>query len=204
MANRMLRIMILTAVVLVPAASAGAQANGITITVDTGSTGAAIELANGSTIAYYQTNDNAIHALTGTGPPLTSTTYQDTVVLGAEIALPKTPLAVVNLNSNQFDGVSILPTPLELLISLANCTLFLSQIRLYYLSGHNELRELSGSTGGSYTDGDLNSYNYVAETGSELLYALGATGKPRVGFESSNKLLSEAYWTGSEWDLVTY
>ena len=83
----MLRILILTAVVLGPAASAGAQANGSTITVDTGLAGAAIELA---------------------------------------------------------------------------------------------------------------------ETGTELLSALEATGKPRVGFESSNKLLSEAYLTGGKWELESY
>ena len=113
MASRMLRILMLTAVILVPAASAS-------ITVYTGTAGAAIELANGSTIAYYQTKDNAIHALTGTGPPSTSAKYQDTVILDAEIALPQTPLAVINPNSNQFDGVSILSAPLELLNTLAN------------------------------------------------------------------------------------
>lgn len=37
-----------------------------------------------------------------------------------------------------------------------------------------------------------------------LFMYLRATGRPKVEFESSNKLLSEAHWTGSEWDLSTY
>ena len=67
-------------------------------------------------------------------------------------------------------------------------------IPVYYRSGHNVLQELCGSTGGFYTAGDLNSYNYEAETVPDLLSALEATGKPRVGFENSKKLSSEAYW----------
>ena len=54
-------------------------------------------------------------------------------------------------------------------------------------------QELCGCTGGSDTAGDLDSYNHGAETVPELLYAVGATGKTRVRFESSKKLLSEAH-----------
>ena len=65
-------------------------------------------------------------------------------------------------------------------------------------------QELCGSAGVSCSVGGGNRYDYMVETGSELRFALGATGKCRVGYKSSKILFKRSLLDSEEWELVTY
>ena len=82
-----------------------------------------------------------------------------------------------------------------------------AQIHLYYFSPSHQLNELCQDNGRPWYNGALNSYGFISETGSRILYAMGATGKPRVGFKKSSTILSEAAYdlpNSPAWTLLTY
>ncbi|MCJ1301958.1 hypothetical protein MMC08_004759 [Hypocenomyce scalaris] len=152
----------------------------------------AIQAPSGATMVYYQAADTSIHELSGTGSPVTGGQYTDSLILAAGQARNNTPLAA------------------------ATWTTDFSEIRLYYTSnsdgycsGATHLRELVGSSGGSWSTGGLDALGYCTAPSSQPLYVtLPGDWKSdglRVGFSCESGPLCEALWQDSKgWAWAEY
>lgn len=103
--------------------------NNSPITLPYFSSGAALEIKSGETRVYYQSEDGAIHELSGFNSPDSGNAYTDNIILPAGEARKGTPLAVTDLTltfvivsfSALFSDAFLLPSPL-ISSSMANQT----------------------------------------------------------------------------------
>ncbi|KAG7004557.1 hypothetical protein G7Y79_00024g055070 [Physcia stellaris] len=157
-----------------------------TTTVDSLSIGgdkmgaAAFYGADDYTFIAYQANDTSIHLLSGNGPPTTSSTYSDRVILAAQLARNDTPLAVAVDYGNP-PGEAPWNTAHIFYHSATPCTSgsgnYIHQLCMYGNPGAS----------GKWTTGSLNAEQVCASETSNLLYALGdprgQKGPVRVGIK---------------------
>ncbi|KAI9800539.1 MAG: hypothetical protein M1825_004088 [Sarcosagium campestre] len=151
--------------------------------INHGSTAIAIEGARGETRIYYQAKDGSIHERCGQGPAASGNSYKTTkCIVPAGIARLNTPLAVCTWGETHAGRFN--------------------EIRLYYISKDDGLREVECN---DFSDrwllGIFNAKKYKVAPGSMLLYAtcLPNTvnpGSPRVGFQSAEhpNVITEASW----------
>ncbi|MCJ1464490.1 hypothetical protein MMC07_003103 [Pseudocyphellaria aurata] len=136
-----------------------------------GSVGAAFQLTNGESRAYYLALEGSIHELAGNGDPEKGIKYNDTVRIPAAKVRAGSPIAVSATNNGN--------------------------VRLYYIGPDNSLKEFCfTATGGAGTDCALNNVNVSVKLGSKYLYAAATpySEHTRVGYECVNGTLCEAYY----------